>query len=187
MKLFLDELNELCDFHFNNCKEYRLIVYRLFGGFKKAKNLEELPFIPVSIFKDLDLTSVSRHEVFKTLSSSGTSGTQSRIFLDKKNSLNQTLALKELFQEQFGQARRPMIIFDSQEQLRSSASANGAHAKMLNTAKVFASTNVKTAIDSTGAGDAFSAGFLAKYLSFLTHGEAIDLMATLRAGNELLS
>jgi len=131
MKSFLDEMNELCDFHFNNCKEYRLILNRLFGGFRRAKSLEELPFIPVSVFKDLDLMSVPRHEVFKTLSSSGTSGAQSRIFLDKHNSLNQTLALKELFQEQFGQARLPMIIFDSQEQLRSSANASARKAAVI--------------------------------------------------------
>lgn len=131
MKLFLDEMNELCDFHFNNCEEYRLIVNRLFRGFNGAKNLEELPFIPVSVFKELDLMSVPRQEVFKTLSSSGTSGTHSRIFLDRQNSLNQTLALKELFQEQFGQARLPMIIFDSQEQLRSSASASARKAAVI--------------------------------------------------------
>jgi hypothetical protein len=131
MSKFLQEVNELCDFHFKNCVEYRLIVLRLFGGLRVANGLEELPFLPVSIFKELDLMSVPRQDIFKTLSSSGTSGTQSRIFLNKENSRNQSRALKELFQEQFGGARLPMIIFDSQEQLRSSTSANARRAAVI--------------------------------------------------------
>jgi hypothetical protein len=131
MNLFLHEMNELCDFHFNNCDKYRLMVNRLFGGLSKAKSLEELPFIPVTVFKDLDLMSIPQQEVFKTLSSSGTSGTQSKIFLNRENSLNQTLALKELFQEQFGRARLPIIIFDSQKQLRSSVSADARKAAVV--------------------------------------------------------
>ena len=131
MNVFLNEMNELCEFHFKNCEEYKLIVHRLFGGLSRAENLEELPYVPVSVFKELELISVSRKEVFKTLSSSGTSGTESKIFLNKENALNQSSALKELFQEQFGHTRLPMIIFDSQEQLRSSASANARKAAVI--------------------------------------------------------
>jgi hypothetical protein len=75
--------------------------------------------------------SVPRQDIFKTLSSSGTSGTQSRIFLNKENSRNQSQALKELFQEKFGGERLPMIILDSQEQLRSSTSTNARRAAVV--------------------------------------------------------
>lgn len=131
MSKFLQEVNGLCDFHFENCVEYRLIILRLFGGLRVANRLEDLPFLPVSIFKELDLMSVPRQDIFKTLNSSGTSGTQSRIFLNKENSRNQSRALKELFQEQFGGERLPMIILDSQEQLRSSTSTNARRAAVV--------------------------------------------------------
>ena len=131
MSTFLNQINELNHFHFKNCEEYRLIVIRLFGGLRIANSLDELPFVPVSIFKDLDLVSVPQKDVFKTLISSGTTGKQSRIFLDRENALNQSRALKELFQEHFGGARLPLIVLDSQTQLRSKASANARTAAVI--------------------------------------------------------
>jgi hypothetical protein len=131
MSLFLEEINRLSELHYRNCGEYAQIVSRLFGGYRRARKLEEVPFVPVDIFKELELKSVPQEDVFKTLTSSGTLGKQSKIFLNKENSHNQIRALKELFQEQFGSARVPMLILDSQEQMMSSASANARKAAVI--------------------------------------------------------
>ena len=44
-----------------------------------------MPFIPVSLFKMFNLLSIPKEQIFKTMTSSGTSGQAvSKIFLDKK-------------------------------------------------------------------------------------------------------
>ena len=47
---------------------------------KKINKLENVPFLPINLFKDLNLKSISKSEVFKILHSSGTSGNVSKIF-----------------------------------------------------------------------------------------------------------
>ena len=43
--------------------------------------LYDLPFLPASLFKEIDLYSINKKKIFKTLKSSGTSGANvSKIF-----------------------------------------------------------------------------------------------------------
>ncbi|MCI5567891.1 MAG: hypothetical protein MR375_08595, partial [Veillonellaceae bacterium] len=55
--MLLDKLAELTKFHRGHCAEYGAILDTLgFGG--KAASVEELPFIPVRLFKEYFLHSV---------------------------------------------------------------------------------------------------------------------------------
>jgi len=54
-----------------------------------------------------------KSKIVKILKSSGTSGKQSNIFLDKNNAKNQSLTLKRLFEDNFGKNRFPMLIIES--------------------------------------------------------------------------
>ena len=57
--------------------------------------MELFPFLPVRIFKEIDLMSVKESKIVRVLRSSGTSGSNpSKIFLDEVNSKNQMIALK---------------------------------------------------------------------------------------------
>ena len=72
--------------HYANCEAYRKILDRL--GFDPHADhaTRDLPFIPVRLFKTLELRSVPKESIVKTLTSSGTSGQAvSRIFLDAEN------------------------------------------------------------------------------------------------------
>jgi phenylacetate-coenzyme A ligase PaaK-like adenylate-forming protein len=76
--------------------------------------LADLPFIPVSLFKTLELRSVPPEAVTRTLLSSGTSGAlPARIFLDAPTAARQTQALVAIMQDFLGPARRPMLVVDS--------------------------------------------------------------------------
>ena len=82
---FLDKIYELNNFHYKNSKKFRNILDVLFTKNKK-KTLENLPFIPAKLFKEMELKSIIDKNIFKILLSSGTSGTKkSKIFLDKNN------------------------------------------------------------------------------------------------------
>lgn len=131
MSYFLDEINELSQFHYLNCDEYKKIIYHLFGNSPFGKTLEDMPFIPVSLFKEMELKSVSADSIFKVIKSSGTQGKQSQIFLSRENSKRQIVALKEIFQSKFGNARRPMIFFDSKEQILRSATSSARKAAVI--------------------------------------------------------
>jgi phenylacetate-coenzyme A ligase PaaK-like adenylate-forming protein len=90
---------------------------------------DELPFIPVRLFKEFEIQSVKQDDIVKTLTSSGTSGQQvSRIFLDKITSANQTKNLAKIMSSFIGNKRLPMIILDSSSVIkdRRSFSARGA-------------------------------------------------------------
>src|SRR5690606_36330960 len=66
-------LNELTAHHVARCGPYARIVERLFGvDAMHAATLVSVPWIPVSLFKTLDLQSVPDDEILRVLHSSGT-------------------------------------------------------------------------------------------------------------------
>ena len=86
---------------------------------KKKIPLEEIPFLPVSIFKELDLKSIPDEQVFKVITSSGTSGQKpSRIFLDAETSAVQQKVLARIVSEEIGDRRLPCLMLDTKAVLR---------------------------------------------------------------------
>ena len=76
--------------------------------------MNDLPFIPVSIFKNLSLSSIKEDDISRIMYSSGTTGAKIKNFLDKKNSINQIKALNKVFYEmtELKNQRLPMLIID---------------------------------------------------------------------------
>lgn len=125
----LDALNRLTAWHASRCEPYRHIVERLFDA-GPATSLEALPYLPVRLFKTLELRSVPRGEVVRTLTSSGTSGQAvSRVFLDRETAARQTRALASIMSHFLGRQRLPMVVVDSatllQDRTRFNARAAG--------------------------------------------------------------
>ncbi|MEY2365246.1 acyl-protein synthetase [Lysinibacillus capsici] len=122
------KLNELTKWHTENCHEYKSMLEKS-NVLLEASCLEEVPFIPVQLFKLMNLKSVSQEKVVKVLTSSGTTGQQvSKIYLDKETSIAQTKALVEVMKPILGNKRLPMILLDTKSVLkdRKSFSARGA-------------------------------------------------------------
>ena len=91
--------------------------------------VESTPMMPVSLFKELELRSIPEGEVFKTITSSGTTGQRvSRIFLDGATSACQQQALCQIMSDFLGERRLPFLVLDSRQVLRNRAmfSARGA-------------------------------------------------------------
>lgn len=127
----LEAFRELTAHHYENCPPYRNILDRLYGGKRSLQfeSLEQIPFLPVSLFKTSELKSIPQEKIFKVLKSSGTTGQQpSRIFLDKETAQRQSVALVRIVQHFLGKQRRPMVVIDHAEVVsdRSSFSARGA-------------------------------------------------------------
>ncbi|MDP3083019.1 MAG: acyl-protein synthetase [Rubrivivax sp.] len=125
----LAALNRLTEWHAARCEPYQNLVERLFDK-GAAASREDLPYLPVRLFKTLELRSVPRAEVFKTLSSSGTTGQAvSRIFLDRETAARQTRVLAAIMASFLGRQRLPMVIVDSanllQDRTRFNARAAG--------------------------------------------------------------
>src|SRR5262245_17239627 len=107
-------LRELTHHHIAGSREFRNIVEAMFPDWEDEDGLAALPFVPVGLFKRRALTSVPAAEIFKTLSSSGTTGTTpSRVFLDRTTANRQTRALAAIMQSLLGPQRRPMLIIDT--------------------------------------------------------------------------
>ena len=124
-----DVLFDLEKKHIEKCPEYRMISNSWTFGDADDRRIENLPFIPVRLFKELELLSIDRADIRKTLTSSGTSGQiPSKIFLDAATASNQTRVLSKILSTFIGKKRIPMLIIDSKSVLkdRNSFSARGA-------------------------------------------------------------
>lgn len=124
-----EELKRLTKHHIDACPAYAGMMRAVGLDLNKVQTYEDLPFLPVSLFKDLTLKSVSDAEVFKTLTSSGTTGQKvSKIYLDKEGVANQQKALVKIVSAFTGAARLPMLIIDSPSVIKNRAmfSARGA-------------------------------------------------------------
>ncbi len=126
----IKELNKLTDYHYRNCIPYKNVIRTIYNNnYGNSQSLSEIPFIPVRLFKNIDLKSIPDSDVLKTLTSSGTTSTQvSKIFIDRETSLLQTKALASIVTSFIGSKRLPMIIIDTESSLgtASGMSARGA-------------------------------------------------------------
>lgn len=128
-EIMLDAMCKLTRWHIERSTSYKRLFEVLRVGSDNPESLEEIPYLPVRLFKEFDLLSVPRDAVFKTLTSSGTSGQQvSKIFLDKATASSQTQVLARLMTDFLGKKRVPMLVVDSPSVLkdRFAFSARGA-------------------------------------------------------------
>jgi hypothetical protein len=120
----LAALSELTTSHRERCPEYARIIQALFSKRERITQLSEVPYIPVALFKRLELASIAPSDIFKVLRSSGTTtNTPSRVVLDRETARAQALALKHIMTSILGVKRVPMLIVDSE----AVASSSGEH------------------------------------------------------------
>lgn len=128
-RILTQRLVELTQLHREHCSEYAQILDSISFDENKIQNYEEIPFLPVRLFKELSLKSVLDEDIVKTMTSSGTSGQAvSKIYLDKRTSSNQQKAMVKIVNEFTGSSRMPMIILDCPSVVKNRAmfSARGA-------------------------------------------------------------
>ena len=128
-KLLTERLLELTKLHQEHCPEYAKILDSIDFSVDKAKSYKELPFLPVRLFKELELKSIPQEDVVKTMTSSGTTGQAvSKIYLDRATSSNQQKTMVKIVSEFTGSSRMPMIIIDCPSVVKNRAmfSARGA-------------------------------------------------------------
>lgn len=112
-------LRQLTCRHAENCPPYRQMLDALQPDWQGAETLEALPWLPVGLFKRLRLSSVPDAEIIRELRSSGTTGTPSRILLDRPTAQRQSRALAAIVANFIGTERRPMLIIDRNDLVRS--------------------------------------------------------------------
>tara|TARA_Y100000590_G_scaffold461998_1_gene624995 strand:- start:1362 stop:2366 length:1005 start_codon:yes stop_codon:yes gene_type:complete len=117
-QFFKKQITKLTIHHFDKCHVYKKILLNLNYNLKNLE-IEKQPFLPVSIFKNLELLSTKKNKIVKILQSSGTtSNIPSKIFLDKENAKNQKITLSKLVEEIIGSKRLPMLIIDKKPDLK---------------------------------------------------------------------
>jgi phenylacetate-coenzyme A ligase PaaK-like adenylate-forming protein len=126
---FFKLLNEINQHHLLNSEDYKKTSEIYFHKNSNISSIEDMPFLPVSIFKNKLLASIPEEDIYKILKSSGTTGSvPSQIVLDKETAALQTFTLSKILSHILGKSRLPMIIVDSKSVLknRKSFTARGA-------------------------------------------------------------
>ena len=114
---FLKYIKKNLNHHYNKCENYKLGLNLKKNFFKKINKKEDIPYLPVNIFKKVDLIS-SNSKKIKIYNSSGTTqSSKSKIFLDKDNIVNQSKALNFIGKDFLGFSKKVFIFIDSKEKL----------------------------------------------------------------------
>lgn len=114
-KILAEYLSDLTNYHRAHCVEYARILTALGKTNDSFDTLEDLPFLPVQLFKEFELLSVPKEEIAKTMTSSGTSGQKrSKVFLNKATTMAQTRCLTNIISSYIGKSRLPMLILDTE-------------------------------------------------------------------------
>jgi hypothetical protein len=125
----LPELTALTEHHRAHSPEYARVLDALgYPAGHAYGAVADLPWLPVRMFKHHTLRSIAADDVFKVLTSSGTTGEVSRIYLDKEAAATQQRMLSATLQTVIGTRRLPMLLVDTRALFknRASFSARGA-------------------------------------------------------------
>ena len=122
-------LSKIHAHHYRHCMAYAQVSKTVFGKSETVSQVQDMPFLPVNLFKTRALRSIEEDKIFKILKSSGTTGQEpSKIYLDTETAKLQSAALHHVMASVIGKTRLPMLVIDSKSVLtnRSSYSARGA-------------------------------------------------------------
>ncbi|MEV4391901.1 acyl-protein synthetase [Nonomuraea sp. NPDC049607] len=121
------ELAALTERHRRACPPYRRILDAI-DSRPPYERVIDLPWLPVRLFKTHELRSVPSEEVFRVLTSSGTTGQRpSRVYLDREAAAAQPRMLAATLRAVLGERRLPMLIVDGRSVVRDpTLSARGA-------------------------------------------------------------
>jgi len=128
-EILTQRLLSLTEKHKSTCEPYSRMIDMTGYIPNKIDHYSKLPFLPVSLFKDMELKSIGNEEIFKITTSSGTTGQAvSKIYLNKVTAANQQKTLVKIVSDFTGSARMPMLVIDSPSVIkdRSMFSARGA-------------------------------------------------------------
>lgn len=127
--MLTDALLQLTEYHVDACQEYSNMLQALGYNKDEVNNYYDLPMLPVRLYKEYDLLSVSREDIKKIMTSSGTTGQSvAKIYLDGRNIKEQSAVLTHIISSFIGKKRLPMIILDTKlvKKDRKMYSARGA-------------------------------------------------------------
>ncbi len=94
--ILVEGLNELTRHHYEKSPEYARILDAAWGGLKTYGSISEVPWLPVSLFKEMELKSTTLPAM--VMRSSGTTGQRtSRIVIDNETARRQSEALVASF------------------------------------------------------------------------------------------
>jgi len=114
-----ERLRDLTLLHRRRCDPYGRILAALEQEPGEISSLAEVPMIPVGLFKSHALRSIPEDEVFKVVTSSGTTrASVSRVYLDAAAAQLQTRTLAGIMTHWLGPSRLPMIVVDAHSTLR---------------------------------------------------------------------
>ncbi len=112
--LFLAAIKEISLHHYTNCDLYAKLCDK--RGFLPhcIKDIKDLVYLPASLFKNILLLSIPEDQVFREINSSATtSGTPSRIALDRQTSKRQSKCFNKIIIDRLGNKRRRFIVLDT--------------------------------------------------------------------------
>ena len=118
-RALLPALVDLTEHHRARCEGYGRILAAIgHGPDRRYAEVPDLPWLPTRLFKHHALHSVEPAAVYRVLTSSGTTGTASRIHVDRAAAAAQQRALAATLRTVIGSARLPMLVVDSGTLLR---------------------------------------------------------------------
>lgn len=113
-RLLTKELIGLTRLHKEKCDAYRSFLNTIQFNENEVESLADIPFFPVRMFKEYDLLSIDRRDVFKTMTSSGTTGQSvSKIFVDKDTAMLQQKVMIKILSDYWGKKRLPILVIDT--------------------------------------------------------------------------
>lgn len=114
--VFYKSMSEALIFHYKNSDRFREFCIRKNFEPKENFSLNDIPFIPSTLFKKLELSSVPKSDIIKTIHSSSTTGKNpSTILIDKITSERQQKIIISILSNFIGKERKSFLVLESKD------------------------------------------------------------------------
>ena len=148
--LLISQMRHLFRYHMENNLAYRNILESNSFSLDTVDSLDAFPFLPVRIFKEIDLVTNPRGLNMRSLSSSGTTGqATSKIYIDTETSSLQTKALVKIVTSYIGKKRIPLLIIDAPSTIKKGEAFSARAAGILGFSKFASETTFALNDDMT--------------------------------------